>query len=647
MKKFLMRKAFCLVLAFFGLTIINAQTIATIKSPDGKIEVKVSLSSGLLNYGVAVQNETVLKPSSLGIIREDADLSKDLVLLSTTPVQKVTDNYKMLYAKKRNITYQANKKVVHLRNEKNDLLDVIFQVSNDGVTFRYFFPGKSTGVKYVKQELSSFQFDTSSRAWLQPMQTAKTGFEQTNPAYEANYQQNIPVTANPPKPGWIYPGLFRHNQTWMLITEANLDTNYCATRLQSSGRDGKFTVEFPDPREVIKDKNLVPRSALPFYSPWRVITIGSLKTIIESTLGTDLAKPAIKMNTAFIKPGKSSWSWIMSKDDFIVYDEQIKYIDFAADMKWQYCLIDANWDQKIGYEKVKQLVDYASKKNVGILLWYNSAGDWNTVKMTPKDKMFTRESRVAEFKRIRDMGVKGVKIDFFGGDGQSVIKYYHEILKDAADYQLLVNFHGATLPRGWARTYPHLVTTEAVKGFEMITFNQSDANVEPTHCAMLPFTRNAFDPMDFTPMNLYSIPTRSKRKTTSGYELALSVIFLSGIQHYAESPEGMAHVSASAKEFLRSLPDSWDDVKFIQGFPGKDVVLGRKFGNKWYIAGINGDSTQKAFDLDLSQFKMKKGQLLMDGPENASFIEERLAFPADSKKKVTVKPNGGFVLVLE
>ena len=627
---------------------LNAQTLPLVKSPDGKIEVSVSLSSGLLNYRVSLQNETVLKPSSLGIIREDADLSKTLIFLSSTPVQKVTDNYKMLYAKKRNISYQGNKKVYHLRNAKNDLLDVIFQVSNDGVAFRYFFPGKSNDVKYIKQEASSFNFDTTARAWLQPMQAAKTGFEQTNPAYEANYQQNISVTANPPKPGWIYPALFKHNNTWLLITEANLDTNYCATRLQSTERNGKFTVEFPDPREVIKDKNLVPRARLPFYSPWRVITIGGLNTIIESTLGTDLAAPSIKMNTAFVKPGKSSWSWIMSKDDFIVYDEQIKYIDFAADMKWQYCLIDAAWDQKIGYEKAKQLVDYAAKKNVGILLWYNSAGDWNTVKYTPKDKMVTHESRVAEFSRLKNMGVKGVKIDFFGGDGQSVIKYYQEILRDAADYQMLVNFHGATLPRGWSRTYPHLLTTEAVKGFEMITFNQSDANAEPTHCAMLPFTRNVFDPMDFTPMNLYSIPTRSKRKTTSGYELALSVIFLSGIQHFAESPDGMSHVSAPAKEFLRLLPDSWDDVKFIQGFPGKDVVLGRKYGNKWYIAGINGDSTtQKTFDLDLSQFKMKKGQLLMDGSENASFVEERLAFPTDTRKKITVKPNGGFVLVLE
>jgi len=174
---------FFLALSAFQL---NAQTLPLVKSPDGKIEVSVSLSSGLLNYRVSLQNETVLKPSSLGIIREDADLSKTLIFLSSTPVQKVTDNYKMLYAKKRNISYQANKKVYHLRNAKNDLLDVIFQVSNDGVAFRYFFPGKSNDVKYIKQEASSFNFDTTARAWLQPMQAAKTGFEQTNPAYEAN-----------------------------------------------------------------------------------------------------------------------------------------------------------------------------------------------------------------------------------------------------------------------------------------------------------------------------------------------------------------------------------------------------------------------------------------------------------------------------
>jgi alpha-glucosidase len=648
MQKIFLKFSLVLILVCLGANSINAQS-ATVKSPDGKIDVKLTLASGQLTYTVAHQNEIVLKPSKLGLIREDADLSKDLVLLSSSPVQKVADQYQMIYGKKKNINYQANKKVFHFRNNKNDLLDVVFQVSNDGVAFRYFFPGKSSGVKKIMQELSSFHFDTADRAWLQPMQVSKSGWEQTNPAYEEHYKQNIPVvTGSPTTAGWVYPALFCHNSTWLLITEAYLDSNYCASRLQSATADGEYYIGFPDPREVIKDKNLLPRSALPFFSPWRIITIGSLKTIAESTLGTDLAKPAIKMNTAFIKPGKSSWSWIMSKDDFIVFDEQKRYIDFAADMHWQYCLVDAAWDKKIGYEKIKELADYAATKNVGLLLWYNSAGDWNTVKYTPKDLMLTHESRMKEFSRLKSMGIKGVKIDFFGGDGQSVIKYYHEILKDAADYQLMVNFHGATLPRGWARTYPNLVTTEAVRGFEMITFGQGDADAEANHCAVLPFTRNAFDPMDFTPMNLYTIPTQSKRKTTSSFELALSVIFLSGIQHYAESPDGMGHLPEYVKQFLRELPDSWDDLKFIDGFPGKFVVLGRRLGNKWYIAGINSDGTSgKTFDLDLSGFNKSKGHFITDGTENASFVEEHWSLQASKKKKISVKSNGGFVLVLE
>ena len=644
----LMKGLFVLIFSGLGVNAI-AQASLTVKSPDGKIEARLSVASGQATYTVRHQNEIVIRTSRLGLVREDADFSTGLSFVSSSPVQKVTDHYRMIHGKKSYIHYQANKKQFRFRNKKNELLDIIFQLSNDGVAFRYFFPGKSLGQKIITRELSSFHFDTADRAWLQPMQRAKSGWEQTNPAYEEHYKQNIPVvTPSPSAAGWVYPALFRHKNAWLLITEAYLDSNYCATRLQSSTADGEYSIGFPDPKEVSHDKNLLPRSALPFYSPWRIITIGSLKTIAESTLGTDLAKPAIELNTGFIKPGKSSWSWIMSKDDFIVYDEQKKYIDFAADMHWQYCLIDVAWDKKIGYEKIKELAAYAAKKNVGLLLWYSSSGDWNTVKYTPKDLMLTRESRVKEFSRLKDMGIKGVKIDFFGGDGQSVIKYYHDILKDAAEHQILVNFHGATLPRGWARTYPHLLTTEAVKGFEMVTFNQADADAEANHCAMLPFTRNAFDPMDFTPVNLYKIPTRSRRKTTSSFELALSVIFLSGIQHFAESPEGMTQVPQYVKQFLRTLPDSWDDVRFIDGFPGKDILIGRRYGNKWYIAGINSDSTsEKTFKFDLSGFNKNHGHFITDGSENANFIEEDWKLQGNKEKQITVKPNGGFVLVLE
>ena len=390
----------------------------------------------------------------------------------------------------------------------------------------------------------------------------------------------------------------------------------------------------------------MPKSQLPFYSPWRVITIGSLKTIVESTLGADVAKPSIKMNTSFVKPGKSSWSWIMSKDDSIIYSEQIRYIDFAAKMNWQYCLVDAAWDQKIGYDKIKELASYAKSKNVGLLLWYNSSGDWNTVKYTPKSKLLTHDDRTREFARLKEMGIKGVKIDFFGGDGQSVIKYYIDILKDAAQFQLLVNFHGSTMPRGWQRTYLNLLTMEAIKGFEFVTFSQPDADAEPNHAAMLPFTRNAFDPMDFTPMNLYKIETtRVKRKTTSAFELATSVIFLSGIQHFAESPAGMQHVPEYVQKFLMELPVRWDDVKFIDGYPGKFVALARKAGNKWYIACINGENVERSIDLNLSAFKKQKGLLITDGTEPLTFRTEKI--DPGFKANFVLKPNGGLVIVLE
>jgi len=356
------------------------------------------------------------------------------------------------------------------------------------------------------------------------------------------------------------------------------------------------------------------------------------------------------MDTSFIKPGKSSWSWILKKDDSTVYHVQKQYIDFASDMKWQYCLLDAYWDKLIGYDSVSILADYARKKNVGLLLWYNSAGSWNTVVFTPKDKLLTHESRMKEFARLRAMGIKGLKVDFFSGDGQSMINYYQDILEDAAANQLLVNFHGATLPRGLHRTYPNLMTTEAVHGFEMITFNQRDANQAPAHSVMCAMVRNAFDPMDFTPMNLYEIP-RIKRVTTAAFELATSVTFLSGIQHYAESPEGITHVPEFVKDFLRELPNNWEDVKFIAADPGKLYVVARKSGNKWYVAGINGENTNKELTLDLAFLQNKKAELIASGNDltgaEPSFDLKHFTLSATGKMNITLKGNDGFVAVFE
>ena len=614
-----------------------------ILSPDKKIKVAFAIANGSASFKVWYKNNLVLEESSLGIIRDDEDFYIGLRIINSSPATIVNDSYHSKNAKKSLVHYQASRKVFHLQNRHGKIMDIIFQVSNDGLGFRYFFPDHSADDKFVKSEATAYNLNKNARAWLQPMSVAKSGWQQCNPAYEEGYVQEVPV-GTPSKVGWVYPALFRSNDVWMLFSEASLDSTYCGTRLINDSASSIYKVGFPDPREVFTGQGLLPHSKLPWSTPWRIIVVGSLKTIIESTLGTDLAKPAMKLDSSFIKPGKASWSWINSKDDSIVYSEQKRYIDYAHNMHWQYCLIDVDWDTKIGYEKIKELADYAATKNVGLLLWYNSAGDWNTTPYHPRSMLLTHEQREKEFGRLKSMGIKGVKIDFFGGDGQSMIKYYHDILLDAAQYKLLVNFHGATLPRGWARTYPHLMSTEAVRGFEMVTFDQRDADKEATHCAMLPFTRNAFDPMDFTPMNLNKVYTHVQRRTTSGFELALSVLFLSGIQHYAESPAGISLMPDYVKTFLTDLPTYWDDVKFIDGYPGKYLVVARRSGGRWYIAGINGENTEKVLSLDLSFLGNKKGRIISDADEPRTFTNKETTLDA-GRTTVTMKPQGGFVIV--
>lgn len=628
---------------------LKARQVARIQSPDKSVSLYVSLSaSGEIQYSVQKSGVNVIQPSALGVVMKGHDFTQHLKLVTASKPELITDNYQTRNAKKSSILYQANQLVMSFANEEVKTMDIIFRLSNDGVAFRYSFPWINNNETIVK-ELSSFAFDGNARAWLQPMSEAKTGWEHCHPSYEEHYLQDIPVgTVSPLKSGWVYPALFKTNDTWVLITEAALDGTYCGTRLINDSTSSVYSIGFPDPREVFTGGGYLPENNKPWLTPWRIITIGSLKTIAESTLGTDLAPKAISIDQSFIKQGKASWSWINSKDDLIVYDEQIKYIDFASSMNWQYCLIDANWDTQIGYEKVAELSTYAKHKNVGLILWYNSAGDWNTVKYHPKDKLLTKEGREKEFSRLQANGIKGVKIDFFGGDGRSMIQYYIDILNDVAKYKLLVNFHGATLPRGWQRTYPNLMTTEAIYGMEMVTFDQHAADQQANHCAMLPFTRNAFDPMDFTPMNLTGLTySNCIRKTTPAFELALSVLFLSGIQHYAQSPEGMTKVPDDVKSFLKTLPDNWDDVKFLDGYPGKYVVLARRSGDRWYVVGINGEKDERKVNLDLTCFKKGKATLLTDGTEGKLFSETVLNTTKQKKCDISMNGNGGFVMVLE
>lgn len=617
-----------------------------LSSPDGHLAVAVETAAdGTLQYAISRDGKPVILKSGLGMQLEGADFEHHLTLLSTSAISSVADNYEMQVGKKRHATYLANQQTFSLQNDRRQKIDVVFRASNDGVAFRYVIADRTIAHKKLLRESTDFTFDETAKAWMQPIAVAQTGWSNTNPSYEEHYNMDVAVGTPSPSPaGWVFPALFNTGDAWVVLTEADMDGSYQASRLQAESAHGVYKIGAPMAAEVFPGGALMAETDGDLRSPWRVLAIGSLSTVMESTLGTDLAAPAVPFDRALVKPGHASWSWPLLKDDNTVYDVQKRFIDYAADMHWDYTLIDADWDKKIGYAKIKELVDYAATRKVGILLWYNSSGSWNTTEYSPKSQLLTHEARAREFARLHEMGVKGIKVDFFGGDGKSMIDYYLAILKDAGESGLLVNFHGATLPRGWARTYPNLMSMEAVRGLEYTTFAQADEDAVATHAAMLPFARNIFDPMDFTPMVFGDIP-HIKRTTTNGFELAESVLFLSGIQHFAETPQGMATAPAYVKQFLRELPRSWDDSKFIAGFPGKYVILARKSGKAWYVAGINAEESDKKVSVDLSALGVKTGTLITDGTAERSFAKRALR-PGKSTG-ITIQKHGGFVAVFQ
>lgn len=626
----------------------------TVRSPDRTLAVTVSLDDRQqLHYAVQRQGRPVLEPSRLGLELEGADLAASLAFVEAGAPQRVDERYELQTGKRRQIRHRALQRSVVLANPQGQHLTLEVRVANDGLALRYRTgtAGGATVQRFVAEH-TQFRFAPGARAWLQPMSVAKTGWKRTNPSYEEHYRIDHAVGEPAPTPaGWVFPALFRSPDAkardWVAISEAGVTRQWHGSRLASDSTGGVYRIAPPPAEEVWPGGGLLAESTGELVSPWRVIGVGSLATLVESTLGTDVAPPARAFEPDRLKPGIASWSWALLKDDGTVYDVQQRFIDYAGRMGWRYTLVDADWDRKIGYDKARKLVEHAAKQGVGLWLWYNSSGPWNDTEYSPKSALLTPAQRQAEFKRLREMGVKGVKIDFFGGDGRSMMAYYQDLLDDAADAGLLVNFHGATLPRGWQRSWPNLLTMEAVKGFEFTTFGQPDQDAMPPHAAMLPFTRNLWDPMDYTPMAFGDIPN-IRRRTRNGFELAETVLFTSGIQHLAEVPEVMAATPGYVQDFLRRLPVQWDDTRFIAGDPGHHAVVARRAGRDWYVAGFNADEAPRTLMLDLRFLAGRHGGgqagLLItdgnDGPRSFALGQLKAA-----RVPLTLQPRGGFVAV--
>ncbi|HOQ03609.1 MAG TPA: glycoside hydrolase family 97 catalytic domain-containing protein [Anaerohalosphaeraceae bacterium] len=621
----------------------------TIQSPDGRIQVDFLMEEGRAFYSVRLGKEVLLEKSPLGVRRSDADFTGQLTLQRFSKTEKVSDNYTMPHGKQSRIAYRANRRTATLANPQGQLIQIVFQVSDDGLAFRYHFPEPSGLKVSVEAEQTGFAFPSGTVSWLHPMHDAKTGWEKTQPSYEAHYEIEKPVgLPSPYSAGWVFPALFRVGQAgWVLLSETAVDENYCGCRLAQHSDGGVYRIAFPQVNEHRGPQDPVaPSAVIPFSTPWRLVIVGrDLGAIVESTLATDVAEPSKVKDLSFVRPGRAAWSWLRYDSEGTKLPYLQEYLEMAGKLGWEYMLVDADWDRLVGYEKIAELARQARQKGVELILWYNSNGEWNTAPMTPKNRVHLPDVRREEFARLRQMGIRGIKVDFFGGDKQAAMQLYQDILRDAAEYQLLANFHGATLPRGWHRTWPNLVTTEAVMGMEYCTFDQRNADRQAEHSCILPFTRNVVAPMDFTPVVMSRRIRGVQRRTTPAFEMALPVIFESGIQHFGLAPFEAEALPAFAVDYFKAVPTTWDETRFVSGYPAKEVVLARRKGKQWFAAGINGEKTAKTLTLDLSFLpKNFQGILITDGAQPDQ-LESKTVSAADVRKlTVSLPPQGGFVL---
>ncbi len=610
-----------------------------VRSPNGLVRMTVSVDSGTraLSYDVAHGDSVVLAGSQLGIERTDAKFVSDLEVLSVSSEVTLDQSYSMVHGKQLELRNHVSERVLHTRNGTGDRMDIVLRSYDDGVAFRYEFPESSAEVRTVQSEATSFRFAAPGSAWMQPTQDPTIHA----PAYENLHSNAIPIGSVAPGPAWNLPALFHSGSHWVMITESNVDGGYCGGHLGAEPQGMEYRVALPQALEGNGVGDVEPAQRLPWSMPWRAIIVApELGPVVESSLPSHLGRECEVADTEWIRPGRVSWSWWSDVDSPQNLNSLRDYVDFASEMGWEHTLVDANWTMHPEAE-LRGLIDYAAAKDVGVFLWYNSGGPHNVVAEQPRDLMVDRAVRRAEMRRIAEWGVVGMKVDFFQSDKQVGIQLIEDIITDAADHQLMVNLHGCTVPRGWTRRWPHLMTLEAVPGAEQYIFLPTYPAAAPSNNTVLPFTRNVVGPMDYTPTT-FSDQTYP-RLTTAAHELALSVVFESGLQHFADSAESYRRQPTEVVDFLRSVPANWEETRFVAGRPGEFVVLARRSGAKWYLAGINGSANARSVGVPIGFFHGSDSvQTFLDGDSRDEFVISS-GGDAGSILQVEMAPFGGFV----
>jgi len=545
----------------------------------------------------------------------------------------------------------ANEAVFSFTQQGKTIYDVIFRISNNDVAFKYkIYPQGETLSCVVKQEATGFVFPDGTTTFLCPQSKPMGGFARTSPSYETSYTADDVAGKNGWGEGYTFPCLFRNGDNgWVLVSETGVNGGYCASRLLGH-KGGTYTIGFPQEGEANGNGTVSPGIALPGETPWRTITVGkTLAPIVETTVPFDVVKPLYPAKGEYTY-GRGSWSWIIGMDGSTNYKEQLRYIDFSAAMGYQSVLVDALWDKQIGRDKIEELAKYGKDKGVALYLWYNSNGYWNDAPQTPRGIMDNAIARRKEMKWMQSIGIRGIKVDFFGGDKQMTMQLYEDILSDANEYGLLVIFHGCTLPRGWERMYPNFASSEAVLASENLHFSQGSCDNEAFNATLHPFIRNTVGSMDFggSALNKYynadNAPRGSRRVTSDVYALATAVLFQSPVQHFALAPNNLTDAPAWAIDFMKEVPTTWDEVRFIDGYPGKYVILARRHGDKWYIAGVNAQKETLKLKVNLPMFSNGEKVRLFSDDKVLQGGVKQIGIGKKQELQLTIPCNGGVLI---
>ncbi|AGP54243.1 alpha-glucosidase [Streptomyces rapamycinicus NRRL 5491] len=569
----------------------------------GQVSGELKLNNeGALTLAARHGSTTVLRPSSLGIRTAETDFSKGLRFAGRSD-RKVHETYPTTTGRRTHHTSDAAESTFTFRKDGRTL-KVVIRVSADGLAYRYVLPDKGTVT--VLGESTEYAVPPSADSFLLPYDNGRQDYESAH---------DHGTVADAEAGDYGYPSLFHIGSSWMLIEEADLNSSYGGSRLTLDSATDRFKLTLPDPAEV---------SGPGLTTPWRTMVIGDLATVTESDLPTDLAAPSKVADTSWIKPGKAAWSWWSDGQSPTSLDAQKKFVDFAAREGWEYILVDSGWSDSW----VPELTAYAKEKGVGVWLWAR----WQTIDaQSERDRLFPL---------WKSWGVAGLKIDFLESDGQDRMRWYDAVFKDSARHKLMLNFHGATIPRGQERTWPQLMSTEAVKGAEGTRPKPGRQPFPAAHYTTLPFTRNLIGPMDFTPVTFTGV-----RPTSDAAELALSVVYESGVQHFADSVESYESRPLELK-FLNQVPTVWDETKLVDGDPGDRAVLARRSGDTWYLGAITSGAA-RTLDEPLS-FLGKGGwriEVWKDGPDG-KVVTETQEVTAASRLKVDVPKNGGYAAKL-